>query len=207
MYCSQGDQRFRFLLNRFWAAPSSSKVCWLALLTSHSYRKLSKKWGNNVCLKSLEQKCLIQQLITKVETPCCHSCSMQAQALGEPQTHLRLQKWSGHSQPFGKNVGFAEQFQGKLTRNQFKCCKTPTECLQRKWRQLNLFPLQCQATQTHHSVLSKCISACGVIQNALAARKCRISCLLFTSTSVVWLANLDKETTQRQIMSQTSALN
>lgn len=43
MYCSQGDQRFRFLLNRFWAAPPFSKVCWLALLISHHYRKLSKK--------------------------------------------------------------------------------------------------------------------------------------------------------------------
>lgn len=87
MYCSQGDQRFRFLLNRFWAAPPFSKVCWLALLTSHYYRKLSKKQGTKLrfCLKSLEQKCLIQELMTKVEILCSHSCSTQIQAAGKPQ--------------------------------------------------------------------------------------------------------------------------
>lgn len=86
---------------------------------------------------------------------------MQTQAAGEPQAHLKLQNWNGHSHPFGKNVGFAEQFQGKLTRNQFNCQKTLTECLQGKRRQLNLFPLQCQATQAYPSVLLKYILAWG----------------------------------------------
>lgn len=131
MYCSQGDRRFRILLNRFWAAPPFSKVCWLALLASHHYRKLSKKTRKKVrlCLKSLEQKCLIQQVITEVEILCCHSYSMQ--------THVHA--WScragvGYHSKSWQNVGFAEHFQRKLTRNQFNCPKTPTECLQGKQR-------------------------------------------------------------------------
>lgn len=105
IYCPQGDQRFRFLLNRFWAASPFS-----SLLASSPYKsslqEAEQKTGEKVrlCLKSLEQNG-IQQLITKAEILCCHSCSMEAQAAGEQRARLKLLSWSGHSQQAAEKHG------------------------------------------------------------------------------------------------------
>lgn len=136
MYCSQGDRRFRFLLNRFWAAPPFCKVCWLALLTSHHYRKLSKKQGRKLDFvwnlwnrsdwfsKTYQGRDAVLPSLLHANT---HSrwatCMPQDSRDGE----------GIHSKP-RKNVGFTERFQRKLTRNQFNCPKPPTACLQEKWK-------------------------------------------------------------------------
>lgn len=52
----------------------------------------------------------MQQVITKVEIPGCHSSSVQPQAEGEAQAQLRLQEWTGHSQPFGKMWALLSSF-------------------------------------------------------------------------------------------------
>jgi len=133
MYCSQGDQRFSFLLNRFWAAPPFS-----SLLASSPYKsslqEAKQKTGEKVrlCLKFPEQKCLIQTPITMAEILCCQSCSMHRQAAGEPGTRLQLRSWSGRSQHITEKPGLCRALPEKVHQEPIRLPKNSHRVFTRK---------------------------------------------------------------------------
>lgn len=133
---------------------------------------------------------------------------VQAQAAGEPCARLKLRSWSGHSQQVTEKHGLGWALPQKAHQEPIQLLKNSHRVFT---REVKLVKPVLVVVSSYTSALQRSFKiwfgAQHRIYNVLTARKHRASCLSLTSISVGWLASLDKETTQRQVTSQTSAVD